>query len=610
MKADIEDLQDTFRIGYEQFEVSREETKVTWDMYHNRQYTQAQLTVLADRGQPAETFNVIKLFARMLLGYYSTVVNTVVATPKDMNSLYTSGVLNDVIDYVFRDNNFHSESDKIKLCGLISGLLISYVEVLPSGERDEFNRSINRIKISYIPDREIVLDPQSHLEDYSDAKWIHRFKWIDEDDVIATFGAEALTRLNEYENEPSYPATDFEESYNGRFTGRFRIHNMYLIIHTIMKTDDGKTWSKYWSGYEILLSRDISNKDVVFPYRVHRVHTSDIPEHYGIFREVLESQKAINQALLKLQLMANSEKAFVEKGAVDDINTFADAFNRVNGVIQVINLKGIQIENLSRDVLDQYTIIDKAFDRVQRILSINDSFLGMAFASDSGRKVKLQQNATIVALRYLTNRVEQFYRLLGWDIANLIKQFYTAHQMIRIADNINGERWAEINRPAQVPTGTTNEQGQEETRFVFEEVIDPASGEPLRDEDGAFVMAPIPDAETEIKFSKVDIEINSVSYNDEDEKNQLMLKTTLSGPIGNMLAQVNPAGYFAAAALSIKTMKTKHSPDIAKIMEETAQMLGGDPEASNQASLAAEGQGSNNNPRSAAQKLPQNTNEA
>ena len=59
---------------------------------------------------------------------------------------------------------------------------------------------------------------------------------------------------------------------------------MSLIIHTIMKTDDGKTWSKYWSGYEILLSQDISNKDVVFPYRVHRVHTSDIPEYYGIFR--------------------------------------------------------------------------------------------------------------------------------------------------------------------------------------------------------------------------------------------------------------------------------------------------------------------------------------
>lgn len=610
MKGTIEDLRDTFQIGYDQFEPSREESRTAWNMYHNRQYTQAQLNLLFDRGQPAETFNVIKLFARMLLGYYSTVVNTVVATPKDFNSIPTSNVLNDAISHVFRDNNFSSEADKIKLSGLISGLLISYVEVLATDETDEFGRVINRIKISYVPDKQCVLDPTSTLDDYSDAGWFHRFKWISEDSVIELFGAEALTKLNEYENTVDVNDTEFTESYNGEFVGRYKIHNMYLIIHTIMKTDDGKTWVKFWSGEEILFEKEITTKEVKFPYRVQRVHTSDIPEYYGIFREVLESQKAINQALIKLQLMSNSEKVLVERGAVEDIDTFANAYNRVNGVIEVLNLKGIKVESLSREVLDQYTIIDKAFDRIQRILSINDSFLGMAFASDSGRKVKLQQSATIIALRYLTNRVEQFYRLLGWDIANLIKQYFTAHQLLRITDNTSGERWVELNKPAEVPTGNFDSSGQEETEFVFEEVLDPDNGQPMKDSRGNFIIAPIPYKESEIKFSKFDIEINSVAYNDEDEKNQLLLETTLSGSIGNMLAQVNPAGYFKAAALSMKTMKTKHSPDIAMILEETADMLSGNQDASSQASEAAAGQSkSSRSPLSQSQKLPQNTNE-
>ena len=608
MKATIEDLQDTFKIGYEQFEESRIEAKEVWDMYHNRQYTQAQLETLRDRGQPAETFNVIKLFARMLLGYYSTVVNTVVVKPKDQASLYTSGVLNDVIDHVFRDNNFSSESDRIKLTGLIAGLLVSYVEVVPTGERDEFNRPLVRIKISHVPDKQVVLDPKSTLEDYSDAKWLHRFKWIDEDDVIATFGAEALSKLNEYQNELNFNDTEFTESYNGQFNGRYKVHIMYLIIHTVMRTDDGKTWSKWWSGDEILKEVETTHKDVRFPYRVQRVHTSDEPEYYGIFREVMESQRAVNQALLKLQLMANSEKAFVEETAVDDIDTFANAFNRVNGVIKVKSLAGIKIENLSREVLDQYTIIDKAFDRIQRILSINDSFLGNAFASDSGRKVKLQQNATVVALRYLTGRVEQFYRLLGWDIANLAKQYYFAHQFLRISDSSTGDRWVELNKPAEVPTGQVDANGQPITEYAYEEVLDPGSGEPLQDEQGRFIIAPIPEAESEIKFTNFDVSITSVAYNDEDEKNQLMLETTLSGNIGQLLAQVNPAGYFKAAALSVKTMQTKYSPDIANILEQTAEMLGGDPQAAQGASNAAAGQG--NNPSSQMQKLPQNTNEA
>ncbi len=99
-------------------------------------------------------------------------------------------------------------------------------------------------------------------------------------------------------------------------------------------------------------------------------------------------------------------KAFVEEGAVENLATFTDQFNRVNAVIQVTSLAGIKVENLTREVLDQYTIIDKAMDRIQRVLSINDSFLGMAYASDSGSKVKLQQNQSIIALSYFTNRLK------------------------------------------------------------------------------------------------------------------------------------------------------------------------------------------------------------
>ncbi len=608
MKATIEDLQDTFKIGYEQYEESRIEAKEIWNMYHNRQYTQAQLAVLENRGQPAETFNVVKLFARMLLGYYSSVVNTVVAEPVDLSDISTASVLNDTIEHTFRDNNFEAEGDKIKLSGLISGLLISYVEVKKTGRKDEFGRDINKIVISYIPDSEVILDPSSRKEDYSDAKYIHRFKWVTEETVNELFGTGTTDELNEYENDPSFEDTEFTAQYNGQFTGRYKIHNNYLIIHSIMKTDDGKTWSVYWSGNKILKKTEITSKEVKFPYRVEKLHTSDKPEYYGIFREVKESQKAINQALLKLQLLANSQKAFVEKDAVDDKNEFADAFNRVTGVIEVNSLKGIEIVNLSKEVLDQYVIIDKALDRIQRVLSINDSFLGMAFASDSGRKVKLQQNATVVGLRYLTKRVEEFYRLLGWDIANLIKQYYTAHQILSITDNSSGQRWVEINRPALIPTGRMNPDGTPESTIVMEEVINPDTGEPMQDTDGSFILAPIPDQETEIAFTNINVKITSVAYNDEDEKNQLMLETMLSGNIGNMLAQVNPAGYFKAAALSVKTMKTKHAPDIASILEETVQMLSGDPNGEMMASEAAAGQNSQN-PLSQTQRLPQNTNE-
>lgn len=609
MKADVDTLRDTFKIGFEVYEESRIEAAEVWNMFHNRQYTDSQLNVLANRGQPAETFNVIKLFARMLIGYYSTVVNTPMVLPKDEGDIYTAGLLNDLVAHTFSVNNFASEGDKIKLSALISGLMISYVNVIPTGERDRFGRPLYRINIEHIPDREVILDPLSRKDDYSDARFIHRFKWISEDEVLALYGKDKLDQLAEYYNHVDIDEAEFEYTYNTEFTGYYKIHNNYLIVHSIITDDAGKTWSIHWSNEVELFRKEITTKKVRFPYRVQKVHTSDKAEYYGIFREVLETQKSINQALIKLQLMVNTQKVYVETGAVDNVASFKDAVNRVTSVVEVQDISGIKIDNLSKEVLDQYTIIDKAFDRIQRILSINDSFLGMAFASDSGRKVKLQQNATITALRYLTVRLEQFYKYLGWDIVNLVKQFYTAEQALRVTDETTGSRWIQLNQPMQIPTGEIDPvSGQPITELAFEEVMDPETGKHMEDDEGNLLYAPIPEEDTEIAFTDFDIEMSTVAYNDEDEKNQLMLETILTGNIGQLLSQVNPAGFFQAAALNMKSMQTKHSPDIAKILEMTSQMLGGDPNKEQAASEMAQGN-SGGQPKSAQLKLPQNTNE-
>jgi len=87
-------------------------------------------------------------------------------------------------------------------------------------------------------------------------------------------------------------------------------------------------------------------------------------------------------------------------------------------------------------------------------------------------------------------------------------------------------------------------------------------------------MAPIPTMDTDIAFSKADIEIDAVSFNDDDEKNQVLLEQFINGPLGNMLSQANPSGYFQAGSLSVKNVKSKYSPELSKILDDTAMMLG------------------------------------
>jgi len=600
MKPTIENLKDTFKISYDAFEKSRKEALKVLDFYHNRHYTTDQLNTLALRGQPAETFNIIKLFGRMLLGYYSTIVNNVKINPAKEESIITASVLQDTTDYIFRTNNFALEGDKIKLDCILTGLMCSYTDVVKTEETDEFGRPKYEIKINHVPSLEIALDPMSRLDDYSDARYIHRFKWVAEEEVDSLFGKRKREKLGSYYNHLNIDEAEFAYTYGTEFQGQYKRFDNYLIVHTIMKDGD-KTWSVYWSGDTILSKEEVTYKDVKNPYRVQKLNTSNKVEFYGMFREVTETQNAINQALIKIQLMVNTQKAFVEDNAVDNLADFTDQFNRVNAIIPVKKLAGIRIESLTREVLDQYTVIDKALDRVQRVLSINDSFLGMAYASDSGAKVKLQQNASMVAQRYSTSKIEQFYRLLGWDIVNLIKQYYTAHDVIRVSDNYQGNKWIELNKPLEIPTGYIDSQtGLPQTRMVFEEVLEPASGKPVKDEFGNIIMAPIPTMDTDITFTKAEIEIDSVSFNDDDEKNQQLLEQFINGPLGNILSQVNPAGYFRAGALSIKNVKSKYSPELASILDETAMMLGGQQQAAMQQGQLpgqmSQGQAMNNMP--------------
>ena len=610
MKATIEDLQDTFTYGYDVYKTSREEADEVWNLYHNRHFTPAQLSVLENRGQPAETFNVVKMYARMLVGYYSTVVNTAIVNPVHYDDITVASLLNDVVSHTFKANRYDSvEGDKVKLSGMISGLLVSYVDVVDTGKRDNYNRPINKVTLSHVPDSEIVLDPASTADDYSDASFLHRFKWVSEAIVVKLFGKAKLKELDAYYNHLNINESEFEYLYGERFVGKYKVHNNYLIVHSVIEDDKGERWSIYWSQDTILKKERITAKEVRWPYRVEKLHTSDKAEYYGMFREVKASQHALNQAVLKIQLMVNSTKVFVQNGAVENIAEFETAYNRVSGIIPTLQNSGIRVDQLAKEIQDQYIIIDRALDRIQKTLGINDSFLGMAYASDSGRKVKLQQSATIMSLRYVTARIESFYELLAYDVGNLAKQYYTATQLLRITDAVTGQRWVELNQPITEWSGKMNPDGSPELVPVLSPEVNPANPEEfLEDGEGNIVIGPVSRQETEFTFTEFEIDMQSSSYNDEDEKAQLLLETFMSGAIGQMTMQANPAGFFKMAALSIKSVHTKYSPNIVEVLEQTAQMLGGNPEQNQQLAEANQGRsGSTSQPKSATLKLPQNT---
>jgi len=237
---------------------------------------------------------------------------------------------------------------------------------------------------------------------------------------------------------------------------------------------------------------------------------------------------------------------------------------------------------------------------------VNDSFLGQAFASDSGRKVQLQSQSSASQLSILTDRIKYQNKMIGWDIVNLVQQYFTADQIIRVSDPVNGARYVAMNQPIKVPTGEVDPNtGDPITQPIFEPEEDPETGEYLKSEDGAIIMTPLNDPDTDVKYSEVDLKVVASQANNAEERNQLLLETFINGPIGQAMMQMAPAKYLRSAALMVQEFGTKHSPAIAKMLMDTADgieqgtvdpmlaMSGGDMQAILGQALGGQGGGSN-----------------
>ena len=561
---------DMYKISEEAYRPSVLEGKETINLFHNRQYTQAQLDVLMSNGQPAETFNVIKMMSNAMIGYMDTVVNKINIEPRYMSSPTVALLLNDIVEFTLDDNDFEILNKRIKLDGLLTGLMVIYEEVVETEQKDKYGREINEIKLSHIPSWQVRIDPMSSLDDYSDADFIHHFKWVREAKLVEMFGQETVDKLTEYYNFlDGDTEADFDrEQVAGRESGRYKDHDSYLIVKTIIKYK-GKTWSCIWNDEIMLEQKDISNNTVTFPYRVTKMSNSDISEYYGPFREITETQKAINQALIQVQLLVNTSKAFVEDNAVDDIEEFKELFNRVNSIIPVLDLQGIRVEDMSRDIMQQYTIIDQALNRIKQVLGINDSFLGNAFASDSGRKVAMQASSSASQMTPVTDKVQFMFKMIGQDVVKLIKQYYQAEQIFKIADPLNAEHYAHINKPIEMPTGQVTQEGDIVTSLIWVEE-EGEGGEPVEDEDGAIKMTPLTEPDTTLRFSEENIKVVSSNTQNADERNQLLMETFTNGPSGQILMQTNPAGYLRILAMQASEFGTKHALEIARLLMETA----------------------------------------
>ena len=105
-KSLIEKVRDYFEYSAEYFQKSRDQAREIIAFNHNKHYTIEQLNVLANRKQPAETFNVIKSYKRVVGGYLASTISNINVKPVGMEDVNIAMLGQDIIQYTLRVSKF------------------------------------------------------------------------------------------------------------------------------------------------------------------------------------------------------------------------------------------------------------------------------------------------------------------------------------------------------------------------------------------------------------------------------------------------------------------------------------------------------------------------
>ena len=584
------------------------------EYYHGRQLSAKRIENMNQSKIPHLYENNIKKFANLIGGNFKTVVNTVKITAQRREDVLHASILNSLVNWDFRRNSFDTDQgQEVILQGILTGLFIVMRMPVDTGERDEFGRPKYGNVIEPVPVYDIILDPNSSKFDYSDAEWVMRTQWLSENQLRKSFpnlSEDDIAGLPRGGNSIGGDTASDIDTYTNNTYDSLNCGNSdkFHLVHTIIvdgETEDengskiDKVWSIYWCGDVEVERKEVSYREVKFPYQIFKLHNEDTEyEFYGLFRDSIGHQDAINNAFLALHRLIGTGKKLVGPKAFKDLNQANREFTNPNNMFVQAEKMDEVVDLVSQaDVNHQISTIEFHRRSIESQLGINPAFLGVAAASDSGRKVEIQRQSTVTALNRTESRVQQFYRQLARDLCHFISQYYTFHDIQNVADADTADEFIEINRPVELLVDSrTNQtidiqqtpQGvilngelvgddviQEllpyiTTMKVFEKARDPASGKEILDDDGRNVYAPIPTSGTEIRYFKHNIIVDTAIYDNEKEIAMQLAQNVFNSTGGQLLAQTDPRAFMLAFAELTRGLKTKATNKVADVLEAAA----------------------------------------
>ena len=475
---------------------NRLEMAMDCDFYDNLQWDAQDAAILRDRGQMPLVYNEVAPMVDWLIGTERRSRVDWRVLPRSEDDVEAADVKTKLLKYVSDINRVSFLRSRAFADAIKAG-----VGWMDDGARDDPTQDI--LYSRYEDWRHVLWDASSDELDLSDARYLFRWRWVDEDvarlmfpdrsDVIAQAIEEAAHSDSdgwEEENwqsqqDPSHVRSGtlyalgvgeladakrrrvklIEAQYRapakvkvvaeGPWKGSI-LHPRDTVLQHTLDLASCHIIERVMMRVHLavftpskLLAHQVSpyrhNRFTLTPIWCYRKSRDRLP--YGVIRRVRDVQQDLNKRASKALFMLNTNQVIADEGAVDDWDVMRDEVDRPDGVIIKKSGRELEIRRDTEAANGQIEMMQLAATSIQKSAGVAQENMGRQTNAVSGEAIKARQLQGSVVTTEPFDNLRLATQVQGEKQLSLIEQWYTDAKVIRLTGAKNAIEWVKVNTP-------------------------------------------------------------------------------------------------------------------------------------------------------------------
>lgn len=497
-RATLRQLLEWYYFEKEKQATNRLEMAMDADFYDNIQWDPDDASTLRSRGQMPLVFNEVAPMVDWVIGTERRTRVDWKVLPRTEDDVQLADVKTKVLKYLSDVNRVQFNRSRAFADAMKAG-----VGWIDDGIRDDPTQEIiyNRVEDW----RNVLWDSASYEPDLSDARYIFRWRWVDEDIAVAMFPDRADKLRRAVEDHQHHSMSDWEEDtwytaeelLSGVKNGTLRAAGSGMMIDS-KRRRVRLIECQYRKPVTAKIVADGSMRGAIIDMRdramlerlgqmgssiidkvVMRVHAAVFTEAdmiamgpsiyrhnrfsltpvwcyrrgrdrlpYGIIRRVRDIQQDLNKRASKALFMLNTNQIIADEGAVEDWDLLRDEADRPDGMI--VKKKGAELK-IQRDTdaaTGQVQMMTLDAQAIQKSAGVTDENLGRKTNAVSGKAIEARQMQGGVVTTEPFDNLRFATQVSGEKQLSLSEQFLSEEKVVRLTEGVKGAlQWIRINQP-------------------------------------------------------------------------------------------------------------------------------------------------------------------